>query len=97
MPAEQPPPELLATAWRAWIVDFLNRVVDSEIPDGAVWTSWFRTPQENQRVGGAPWSNHLVALGLDAAHRDLGQKVALQVAVNHIRGHPGLIQLHQEA
>lgn len=73
MPLEGPPPNLWGTGWRAWIEDFLSRVVASEIPNGITWTSFFRTPEENRRVGGAQWSNHLVALGLDVAHHDLGE------------------------
>lgn len=73
MPAIQPPPGLLATGWRPWIVDFLARVEASGIPHGVVWTSWFRDAIENRRVGGDVWSQHQLALGLDAAHPDLGE------------------------
>ena len=38
--------------------------------------SWFRTPDENARVGGHPDSQHLVALAFDAVGPDLSQLAA---------------------
>ena len=73
MPAVQPPQQLWASGWKPWITDFLNRISRSGIPNGVTWTSWFRSPEENRRVGGHEWSNHLLALGADGEHRDLGE------------------------
>jgi hypothetical protein len=62
--AKVPPRELLASAWRPIIFEFIRRVARSLQP-GQQITSWYRDPLTNQREGGAPTSQHLFGLALD--------------------------------
>ena len=62
--AEVPPRELLASAWRPVIFEFIRRVARS-LQTGQKITSWYRDPATNQREGGAPTSQHLFGLALD--------------------------------
>ena len=62
--ARVPPRELLASAWRPIIFEFIRRVARSLQP-GQQITSWYRDPLTNQREGGAPTSQHLFGLAID--------------------------------
>ena len=62
--ASIPPRELLASAWRPVIFEFIRRVARSLQP-GQKISSWYRTPAQNQAEGGMPTSQHLFGLALD--------------------------------
>lgn len=63
----QPPTrEVLATAWRPVIVDYIWRLVPI-IQPGVVLTSWHRGPFRNRREGGKAESQHLFSLATDWA------------------------------
>jgi len=61
-----PPPELLATGWFPFILNFYWKAVGVfwRFP-GSVVTSWFRTPEKNRHEGGSTESQHLFALAWD--------------------------------
>ncbi len=61
-----PPPDLLATAWFPFILNFYWRVVGLffAFPRIAL-TSWFRTVEANRLEGGDEDSQHLFALAMD--------------------------------
>jgi len=61
-----PPPDLLRSAWFPLIARFVRVVINvAQVVPGLSVSSWFRTPDQNRRVGGSPESQHLFALGLD--------------------------------
>jgi len=62
--ASIPPRELLASAWRPIIFEFIRRAARSLQP-GQQITSWYRTAAQNQAAGGMPTSQHLFGLALD--------------------------------
>jgi len=63
-----PPPELLASGWFPFIVDFYwKAVAGAQGFAGLKVTSWFRTPEKNRIEGGAQTSQHLFALAWDVA------------------------------
>ncbi len=77
-----PPNELLATAWFPFISSFAFRVnvLLNHLAGQGVFvdlTSWFRTANENQQVGGSPESQHLFALGADFAGSSQAQNALL--------------------
>ncbi len=63
-----PPPELLATAWLPFIVNFYWRVArlffDRRFPS-LFLISWFRTAEQNRTAGGDVESQHLFGLAVD--------------------------------
>jgi len=61
-----PPPELLASAWFPFILNFYWRAISVlwRFP-GAGVTSWFRTAEKNRIEGGSPESQHLFGLAWD--------------------------------
>ena len=61
-----PPPELIASGWLPWILNFYWRAVGlfRQFPGSAV-TSWYRTPERNRIEGGSTESQHLFALAWD--------------------------------
>lgn len=66
MPLRGPPPQLAFQVDRAvpgLVGAFAQRV--NRIRGVSVATSWWRSPADNQSVGGAPDSQHLFALGVD--------------------------------
>jgi len=75
--ASIPPRELLASAWRPVIFEFIRRVARSLQP-GQKISSWYRDPLTNQREGGAPQSQHLFGLALDVVGP--GQRLTQSIA-----------------
>ncbi len=64
-----PPPELLASGWFPFILNFYWRAVSVffRFPGQVRVTSWFRNPEQNRMEGGSPESQHLFALAWDIA------------------------------
>jgi len=62
-----PPPELLATAWFPFILNFYWRVfgVFNQFPGQVGVSSWFRTPEQNRLATGSAESQHLFGLAMD--------------------------------
>ncbi len=61
-----PPPELLASAWFPFILNFYWRAVTGvQGFSGLTVTSWYRTPEKNRIEGGQPQSQHLFGLAWD--------------------------------
>jgi len=62
-----PPPELLATGWFPFILNFYWRMagVFFQYPGRVGLNSWFRTPEANRMAGGDAESQHLFALAAD--------------------------------
>ena len=75
--ASIPPRELLASAWRPVIFEFIRRVARSLQP-GQKISSWYRTPAQNQAEGGMPRSQHLFGLALDIVGP--GQRLTQSIA-----------------
>lgn len=48
------------------LTDFVERVRAAHRATPFWVTSWWRSPTRNAQVGGDPWSQHLVALAIDA-------------------------------
>ncbi len=59
-----PPPPAIIRALRPQLTDFIERLILAE-PDPVGVTSWWRGQDLNREEGGAPFSQHLVGLGLD--------------------------------
>lgn len=59
------PPHDLVERLGPWIADFLLRVFLAEPPSGVGASSWWRDFETNIRVGGAPRSQHRLALAVD--------------------------------
>jgi len=62
-----PPPELLATGWFPFILNFYWRMagVFFQFPGRVGLNSWFRTVEANRMAGGDAESQHLFALAAD--------------------------------
>jgi len=68
MPVEAPP----SSIWRpveglapGLYRDFVNRFVYGVRDRRVAVSSWYRSPQHNQHVGGDPYSQHLLGLAVD--------------------------------
>jgi len=63
-----PPPELLASGWFPFILNFYWKAVAGvQGFPGIQVTSWFRTPEKNRIEGGRPESQHLFGLAWDVS------------------------------
>ena len=59
-----PPREVLEVLFPQ-ILGFLVSISRVEFPHGVRLTSWWRSAEDNRRVGGAPQSQHLLGLAFD--------------------------------
>jgi len=64
--ALEAPPSDVASAWEPLISPFIHRAWIAYIRQPFVVTSWWRSFAENNRVGGMAFSQHLVAIAIDA-------------------------------
>lgn len=64
------PPPRIASALCDRIRDFQFRVCRAVDGTGAVQTSWYRDPLENEAAGGEEHSQHLVGLAIDLVAPD---------------------------
>ncbi len=69
MPVQIPPRSVIRLV-RSELIEFFTRLAQVEVPRGTIATSWFRDEQHNLRVGGAPFSQHRLALALDVRTSD---------------------------
>lgn len=60
--------------WRAWVT-----VVSNALVPGVSISSWYRTPDDNARVGGKPHSQHLLGIALDFPLTNPNRQVAAQL------------------
>jgi len=73
-----PPLELIASAWLPYITGFVQRAnALLYYAPGLTPTSWWRSPDQNRAAGGDDESQHLFAIGMDAA----GSKDAVRRAM----------------
>ena len=68
--------------WSRWLgaADEALREIDDSAGGDTILTSWWRSPFENQRVGGLPDSQHLVGLAFDVVPGKPGFKLAVSEA-----------------
>lgn len=73
---------LLPGFWSRWLgaADSALREIDDDAGGDSIITSWWRSPFENQRVGGLPDSQHLVGLALDVVPGKPAFKLAVSEA-----------------
>lgn len=73
MPLSAPPSSIWWTVdqWAPGVYPEFVRRVFSGITPRSVASSWWRSTDDNHRVGGEPDSQHLIALGLDIQDPDL--------------------------
>lgn len=57
--------------WRAWV-----QVVSRALVPGVSISSWYRSPEDNTRVGGARLSQHLLGIALDFPKTNPNRQVA---------------------
>jgi len=60
-----PPPDLISSAWRPFIIEFYRRAFSMADVRGIEVISWFRTAERNRIEGGDPESQHLFAIAMD--------------------------------
>jgi hypothetical protein len=63
---EAPPPRVVYRVWGD-LVGFLGALARMPVGPGLYATSWYRSEEDNIRVGGAPFSSHRAGLALDVA------------------------------
>ncbi len=86
-----PPPELLASAWFPFILNFYwSAVAGAQGFTGLQVTSWFRTPEKNRIEGGAQQSQHLFGLAWDLTV----PRNSLQHLAEHMRAQ-GLVAVQE--
>ncbi len=75
--------------------DFVSRASYAGAGTPGQWSSFYRDPAANRRVGGHPWSQHLVGLAADhappsarfrARAREAGLVVVNEGTHDHIQG-----------
>ncbi len=73
---------ILPGFWSRWLsaADQALREIDDDASGDTVITSWWRSPFENQRVGGLPDSQHLVGLAFDLVPGKPSFKLAVSEA-----------------
>jgi len=91
MAARGPPLDLVRSSWRPLILDFVQRASRAwGAEPGVTLTSFYRDPQFNRTIGGAPRSQHQVALAADFA----GERTKLRHLAQHARA-VGLIAVDE--
>lgn len=74
--------QILPGFWSRWIsaAESALREIDDDTAGETIITSWWRSPFENQRVGGNKDSQHLVGLALDVVPGKPSFKLAVSEA-----------------
>ncbi len=65
MAFQRPPPDFIRY-WYPDLLDFVNRVNWAYQECPFTVSSWWRSQDDNARVGGDPYSQHLIGTGMDA-------------------------------
>lgn len=82
------------------VLEFLYRILSVPWPEGTQFTSWYRSPETNRRVGGHPQSQHLLGLALDSVSPgipDGGRQLAYDVERAGLIAVSELTHLHTQA